>query len=340
MQYDLSKAYNTMRTGPRERHLRRFVWRFSEDDDWQDFAFDCVHFGDCCAATQLEVAKDMVADEGRDIDPLAADRIKEDTYVDDGVTGGTVEEVARFKGVKSADGTFTGTIPQILGNGNFKMKAMVHSGDTDQEQIVKLGSNVFGYKWDVPNDNLAVQFPVNLSKKKRSVRSEPNMTLDDVGRLGTMHLCKRNLLGFVNGFSDPVGIASPWYQTLKVLMKDLYLLESPLSWDQPIPEQNREEWIAVMVEALEQGVLPFPRSTRPDTATGLGPTVVGLVMVQFQGLEVMFTSSGKLSVSMRGTVRVLETMIPTFACPRVECVHCGGTQFRGVSCVELCWCQE
>ena len=30
--YDLSKAYNTMRTTLVERHLRRFIWRFSDDE--------------------------------------------------------------------------------------------------------------------------------------------------------------------------------------------------------------------------------------------------------------------------------------------------------------------
>ena len=275
LQYDLSKAYNTMRTGVKERHLRRFIWKFSKDDVWEDYAFDVVHFGDCCAATQLEVAKDLTAEAGRDIDPIAADRIKEDCYVDDGLTGGSVEEVARFKGLKLADGSFSGTIPQIFAKGNWKLKAMVESGDTNQEQIEKLGGNVFGYMWDVTNDVMGVRFPVNLSKKRRSIRTEPNLTLDDIEKLRILDLTKRKLLGFVNGFSDPAGIASPWYQKLKTLMKKLFLLESPLSWDQPIPEENRSEWVEVMIEALEQGVLPFPRSTRPATATGQGPTVVG-----------------------------------------------------------------
>ena len=30
--YDLAKAYNTMQTGLVERHLRRFIWRFGEDE--------------------------------------------------------------------------------------------------------------------------------------------------------------------------------------------------------------------------------------------------------------------------------------------------------------------
>ena len=62
---------------------------------------------------------------------------------------------------------------------------------------------------------------------------------------------------------------------LKLLMKKLYSLESALSWKESIPDENREEWIAVMSEALIEGVLPFPRSTRPVNSTGQKPMVVG-----------------------------------------------------------------
>ena len=92
-----------------------------------------VHFGDCCAATQLEVGKDLSAEAGEDIDPEAAERIKKDCYVDDGLTGGSPEQVARFIGTKSADGVFNGTMPQILAKGNFKIKAMQWGLFRDQE---------------------------------------------------------------------------------------------------------------------------------------------------------------------------------------------------------------
>ena len=208
LQYDLSKAYNTMRTGIKERHLRRFVYKFHDDDDWEDYAFDCVHFGDRCAACQLEVAKDLIADEFGVIDPEAAKRIKQDTYVDDGVTGGTQAQVDRFIGEKSADGSFSGTISQILGKGGFKLKAIVRSGETDEQQMVKMGGTVFGYLWDPRKgkDELSVRFPVKLSRKKRSVRCEPNLTLQDVDKLGSVKLSKRILFGFVNGFGDPIGM--------------------------------------------------------------------------------------------------------------------------------------
>ena len=61
----------------------------------------------------------------------------------------------------------------------------------------------------------------------------------------------------------------------KLLMKKLFELENPLSWDDKVPDANREGCIEVMTEALVEGVLPFPRSTRPEHAIGVGPLVVG-----------------------------------------------------------------
>ena len=81
-----------------ERHLRLFVWRFSPDEERSDFALDRVHFGDQFAATQLEVGKNIVADAGSYIDFEAASRIKEDLYVDYGLTGGTESQVTRMVG--------------------------------------------------------------------------------------------------------------------------------------------------------------------------------------------------------------------------------------------------
>ena len=152
---------------------------------------------------------------------LTSARIKNDNYVDDGLTGGSVAQVARFLGKKQQDGTFDGTFAQILKLGNFKMKGATFSGDTDTSMIEKLGGNVCGYSWDVTKDVLSVKITVNLSRKRRSVRSHPNLTLDDIKNLRTMHLCKRNLLGFINGICDPLGIGSPWYYDTETVDEDI-----------------------------------------------------------------------------------------------------------------------
>ena len=154
VQFDMAKAYNTLRTGPVERHLRRFVWRFSSDEPWQDYALDRVHFGDACAATQLEVAKDLIADAGEYIDAEASKRIKDDVYVDDLLSGGTAEKVSRFVGDKTADGSYDGTFFQILALGNFKIKAMNISGQSPISDSDLLGNKVLGYGYDFSTDML------------------------------------------------------------------------------------------------------------------------------------------------------------------------------------------
>ena len=46
-----------------------------------------------------------------------------------------------------------------------------------------------------------------------------------------MKFSKRILLEFVNGFGDPLGIASPWFMKLKTIMKKLYQVQEVLTWD-------------------------------------------------------------------------------------------------------------
>ena len=266
VQFDMAKAYNTLRTGPVERHVRRFVWRFCPTDPWEDYALDRVHFGDACAATQLEVAKNIVAEAGTYIDPEAARRIKDDVYVDDMLTGGTEEQVKRFIGVKDADNNYNGTFSQILAIGNFRIKAYAISGQKSTEESSLLGDKVLGYQYSLESDVLGVRFPINLSKKRRSVRQEKNLSLDDVRILRDKPLTKRLLLGVVNGFGDFLGIAAPFVIKYKSLMRELFLLEEPLAWDDVIPEQFRSAWIDLIIETLEHGDLLFPRCARPSDA--------------------------------------------------------------------------
>ena len=85
-----------MRTSVQERHLRRFVWRWTEDGPWIYLGIDRVHFVDICAASELQVSKGFVADLGACIDEEASEKLVEDSYVDDTLTGGDAETVERM----------------------------------------------------------------------------------------------------------------------------------------------------------------------------------------------------------------------------------------------------
>ena len=77
--YDLKHAYNMIRTTENEKHLRRVLYRFNSEQDWQEFAFHRVAFGNLIAALTLEVAKTLIAEKGTTIDALAAKQLADST---------------------------------------------------------------------------------------------------------------------------------------------------------------------------------------------------------------------------------------------------------------------
>ena len=78
-----------IRTSEREKHLRRILYKFDKNQQWQEYTFNRVAFGDLIAALILEVAKAIIAENGATIDTLAASQLAFSHYMDDRLSGGT-----------------------------------------------------------------------------------------------------------------------------------------------------------------------------------------------------------------------------------------------------------
>ena len=275
MVFDLTKAYNSLLTGPIEKNLRRFVWRRSPDEEWEDWAFDCVAFGDLPAANFLEIGRNLTADFGKDIDPIASKKIKKDSYVDDNVSGGSAAEVKRMQGVRLPDGTYSGTMRQILDLGNLKIKVILATGETDEDFKHLIGNKVLGYCWDATSDNMGVTFSIYLCNKKRKVWSKPGFTADTLHLLESTPLHMRICLAITNGIFDFMGIACPFTIRFKLLMRQLFEGQyKQMKWEDKIPDDMLEGWKLLIAEAVHSSSLCFPRCTRPANAVG-NPLVAG-----------------------------------------------------------------
>ena len=114
-----------------------------------------------------------------------------------------------------------------------------------------LGSSVLGYDWDAKKGTMGVKIKVNLSKKKRKIAQFPDLTIQDLDKLRSIKLTKRNLLGVPAGIFDPIGIGSPFTIKLKIGLKQLFDLEENLSWDDEIPANMKDWWIDVITEAIK-----------------------------------------------------------------------------------------
>ena len=297
MLFDLSKAYNSLHTGLVERHLRRFVYRFNPEEDWADYAFDCVAFGDNPAANLLEIGRNMTADAGESIDPEAARKLKQDSYVDDNLSGGTREEVERMVGVMMDNGKFSGTMQQILDKGNLKAKVFVTSGEMDANVKNLIGNKALGYHWDATEDMMAVKFPIYLSNKRKKARSHPPLTVETLSLLDTTVFTKRLCLGITNGFLDFLGIACPFTLRFKLLMRELFETENKkLSWEDQIPESMVESWKLLVSEAVVSDGIFFPRCVRPNHAIGQ-PLVVCFADGAFPGFSACTYLQWKYSCS-------------------------------------------
>ena len=81
------------------------------------YAIDCNNFGDGCASLGLELGKEKTAELGSYIDPLAAEQLVKDSFVDDVGGGGTRIDVLRMRGTKDSLRNCSGMVPMILAAG-------------------------------------------------------------------------------------------------------------------------------------------------------------------------------------------------------------------------------
>ena len=123
--FNITKAYNSIKTGLVEKHLRRFWFHINPlSEDWKTFEFNCIQFGHISAAALMTIAVEKAAEIFKDVTEdlnLAIKDVKndsrkllKDTYIDDGTSGDSRREVERMIGVKLEDGSFSGTIPAMM----------------------------------------------------------------------------------------------------------------------------------------------------------------------------------------------------------------------------------
>ena len=126
-----------------ELHLRRFLFRHNTQDPWMTFGYTRANFGDLAAGLMLEIGKRRAANLGYNIDPLAAQQLKDKSYVDDSILGGSRADVERMRGERTKDG-YSGTVGKILARGALTIKFMAVTGSSDPHEQRTTGREVSG----------------------------------------------------------------------------------------------------------------------------------------------------------------------------------------------------
>ena len=107
-------------------------------------------------------------------------KLLQDTYVDNGTTGGSRTQVQRMLGTRLKDGTYSGTIPAMLKQVGLKIKTIVTSVSQDPEDLAKLSDKVLGCLYNPREDLLGIKFVFNPSKKKKGLKTKLDLNLQHI----------------------------------------------------------------------------------------------------------------------------------------------------------------
>ena len=83
-------------------------------------------------------------------------------------------------GTRLKDGTYSGMIPAMLKQVGLKIKMIVTLVSQEPEYLAKLSDKVLGCLYNPEKDVIGIKFVFNPSKKKKGLKTKPDLTLQDV----------------------------------------------------------------------------------------------------------------------------------------------------------------
>ena len=206
-----------------------------------------VSFGDRPSCLIAALALQMTAEMGKSQYPKAAEIVLNSTYVDDILdsldTNLEVSQVSADVSSLIRPGGFeikewfisheNSTMKKANESPNREMHDSMHFGNLGINQVDD-GGKVLGMSWNKSQDSFHFNVKLNFSEKKRKARSSPDICQEEIGQIHPHQMTKRQILSQVNGFYDPLGLASPVVLSAKIMMSELWKIEE-LGWDDSIP---------------------------------------------------------------------------------------------------------
>nr|CAI5839869.1 unnamed protein product [Callosobruchus analis] len=238
---DIAKMYRQIFIHPDERYLQNVVWRSNFNDNIELFELQTVTYGTTSAPYLAMKCIKKLANDNKDIYPVACKIIDHDMYVDDLITG--------FNEIDQAI-TICNQIAKVLKSAAFSLRKWASNSETilagleetyDAFSILDLSKTdkikTLGLQWSAQSDSLSY-------KVIEYHKAEP--------------LTKRQLLSSIAKIFDPLGLVSPCIIKAKILIQQLWSLK--LDWDATVPLELQEKWEVFQIQLSALNKLTIPRS--------------------------------------------------------------------------------
>jgi hypothetical protein len=258
---DISKFYQCVEADEAAQHVRRILWRFGERSQKPTtFVTTRVNYGDRPAECIAIAAVRETATRFREGKERAAWFLKNRTYVDDATGEESSMEAAKQVSQDMED---------ILGNGGFRFKETVMSGDPlgkDREL-----RKVLGLRWDTQRDKICVDIKLNYGEKVKGAYLEEDALLTDPESALTRVITRRVLWRVAQSQYDPLGLLSVYTVKWKLLMRKVTLKGKEGGWESPLDKEEEEEFRQLLRDLKELRKIRFPRCVQPLEGQFAGP---------------------------------------------------------------------
>lgn len=235
---DIVKMYRQIVMHPDDRLYQHILWRDETSSAIQEFELNTVTYGVRSSAYQaLRVIKQLVIDEGASF-PLASDRVTNDMYVDDIVSGADTAEEAHdliyqlcsmFSKGGFSLGKWASNIPEVLPCIGEPVK-LVANQESDHDSV-----KILGLFWSSSMDAFSY---ATLPLPSDSVT-------------------KRIMLSAVARIFDPLGFLSPVTFKAKFLIQAVW--KAGLDWDDELIDDISEEWRTLTADWQILSSISIPR---------------------------------------------------------------------------------
>ncbi|XP_043208348.1 uncharacterized protein LOC122373955 isoform X1 [Amphibalanus amphitrite] len=269
---DISKMYHSIELAERDQHVHRFLWRnLNISQEPTHYMMLAVTFGDRPSGTISMVALNLIAEMNRSICERATEMILKNSYVDDLIQSGPRYEDAH---------SLAEEVQGMLQKGGFNVKHWIISGDDNvsaaKSDVTLLNvdeEKVLGMRWLPKQDHFMFQVKINFSQRQKRVPTGPDVTKTNIDAVFPRVLTRRMVLGQAARIYDPLGFIAPVTITSKILLRTLISRkaneqETSTSsvWDDPIPEESRNDWKLFFKDLYELENVTIARCLKPKEA--------------------------------------------------------------------------
>lgn len=239
MTADISKMYRQVKVKAEQCRLQRIVWRFSPEEEIQEYELQTVTYGEACSSFLAIRSLNQIAKELQHQFPRASEIITRDFYVDDLLTGD--DDINSLSQLKEEITTILQAAKFELHKWKANHQSLIET--SEDKTILKLGQDtrILGQLWDTQADTFG--YTVQTSEQL------PKPT-------------KRQVLSCIAQLFDPLGLIGPVITRAKIIMQQLWQLQ--LGWDESLPVQLHTEWTKWYARIKYLDHLKIPRRVLCD----------------------------------------------------------------------------